>query len=290
MTNRRVARVNEKFRRAFVTAEGVDLRLLLGTFGERATAFMIDGGIMVAALTVLTIVAVMLFGAAGKASEELLGIIWLLGFFALRNGYFIAFELGMRAATPGKRASKLRVVARDGGRLTGEAVIARNLMRELEFFLPLAILFSSDGGDGWLDWGARLASGLVVLVFLLFPLFNRDRLRVGDLIAGTWVVHVPRHSLGRTVGERAQEPNYVFTDAQLAAYGEFELQQLEAVLRRQDELSLIVVARAIRGRIGWTGPENDDYAFLQAYYTALCLRLERNMLFGKRRADKYQKG
>jgi uncharacterized RDD family membrane protein YckC len=285
-----------KLRRAFVTAEGIDLRLQLGSAGERATAFIIDIAIMFAALVVVRLIVGALFDSSSEMTQQTLAIVWQLAAFALRNGYFIAFELGVRAATPGKRAMKLRVVARDGGRLTGEAVIARNLMRELEFFLPAGYLAYSMFGprsESWLDTGSTLAALAVVLVFLLFPLFNKDRLRVGDLVAGTWVVHVPRRALGRSVGERAgkpgAEPRFVFTEAQLAAYGEFELQKLEEVLRRQDDLSLIVVARAIRGRIGWTGESNDDHGFLQAYYTALCQRLERGMLFGKRRADKHQK-
>lgn len=291
MAERRDTAAAIKLRREFVTAEGVDLRLQLGSAGERAMAFIIDIGVMFAALVLLQIILAFVFVGSGQMTQQTVLILWELGAFALRNGYFIAFELGMRAATPGKRAMKLRVVARDGGRLTGEAVITRNLMRELEFFLPLTFLFSSMG-DNWLDWGSWIAAAAVVLVFLLFPLFNKDRLRVGDLVAGTWVVHVPRRALGRSVEERASqraEPRYVFTEAQLAAYGEFELQKLEEVLRRQDDLSLIVVARAIRGRIGWTGPDTDDYGFLQAYYTALCQRLERGMLFGKRIADKHQK-
>lgn len=278
-----------KLRREFVTAEGVDLRLQLGSAGERAGAFIIDMCIMVAVFLAVSIAVELLFAASGSMAQQSLAIVWQLAAFALRNGYFIAFELGTRAATPGKRAMKLRVVARDGGRLTGEAVIVRNLMRELEFFLPLDYLTSSMG-DNWLDAASWFAAAAVVLVFLLFPLFNRDRLRVGDLVAGTWVVHIPRRALGRSVAERAAEPRYVFTEAQLAAYGEFELQKLEEVLRREDDLSLIVVARAIRGRIGWTGESNDDHAFLQAYYTALCERLERGMLFGKRRVDKHHKG
>ncbi|MES2442307.1 MAG: RDD family protein [Pseudomonadota bacterium] len=288
MTDRRAA-ADAKLRRAFVTAEGVDLRLQLGSAGERAMAFIIDGAIMFVTLILLRLVAGIFFDAGGEMTQQTVAILWQLGAFALRNGYFIAFELGTRAATPGKRAMKLRVVARDGGRLTGEAVIARNLMRELEFFLPITFLFSA-ADEGWLGLAAWAAAAAVVLVFLLFPLFNRDRLRVGDLVAGTWVVRVPRHQLGRTVGAQAREAHYVFTDAQLGAYGEFELQKLEEVLRREDELSLIVVARTIRGRIGWTGGSDDDYAFLQAYYTALCQRLERGMLFGKRRADKHQAG
>lgn len=297
MADRRHIPAEIKLRRAFVTAEGIDLRLQLGSAGERAMAFVIDVSIMTAAyLLAGTILGAMFDGGSG-VTQQTLAIVWQLAAFGLRNGYFIAFELGMRAATPGKRAMKLRVVARDGGRLTGEAVITRNLMRELEFFLPLTFLLSalaSPMSESWLDLGSWLGALAVVLVFLLFPLLNQDRLRVGDLVAGTWVVHVPRRELGRSVGERGgkpgAEPRYVFTEAQLAAYGEFELQKLEEVLRREDDLSLIVVARAIRGRIGWTGDSNDDYGFLQAYYTALCERLERGMLFGKRRADKHQQG
>jgi uncharacterized RDD family membrane protein YckC len=292
----RVTDPGAKLRREFVTAEGIDLRLQLGSAGERAMAFIIDIAIMFGTAFVVQLILLGVFAASGSIAQQTLAIVWQLAAFGLRNGYFIAFELGTRGATPGKRAMKLRVVARDGGRLTGEAVITRNLMRELEFFLPLTFFFTSlfTPNDSWLDVGSTLASLAVVFVFLLFPLFNKDRLRVGDLVAGTWVVHVPRRELGRSVGERAgrpgAEPRYVFTEAQLAAYGEFELQKLEEVLRREDDLSLIVVARAIRGRIGWTGDSNDDYGFLQAYYTALCERLERGMLFGKRRADKHQKG
>lgn len=270
--------------REFVTSEGIDLRLRLGKASERAAAFIIDLTIVAVTLFVFSLLALTALAGSGEKAAEVTAIIWLLGFFVLRNCYFIAFELGMRAATPGKRIMRLRVVARDGGRLTGEAVVARNAMRELEFVLPMTYLFAY--GDGLLSW----LVGLVTTgVFLLFPLFNRDNLRVGDLIAGTWVVRQPRAQLGHTVGQRrGSAPEFVFTEAQLNAYGEFELQRLEEVLRREDDLSLIVVARAIRRKIDWTGG-GEDLDFLQAYYTALCLKLERNMLFGKRRADKHSK-
>jgi hypothetical protein len=52
---------------------------------------------------------------------------------------------------------------------------------------------------------------------------------------------------------------------------------------------MIVVARTIRERIGMASAEGDEHAFLEAYYTALCQRLERGMLFGKRKKDKYQR-
>lgn len=270
-----------RFEREFVTAEGIDLRLRLASAGDRASAFLIDAMIIGVVMMVLS------WGMRGT-SDEAYTAMALVAAFALRNGYFIAFELGMRAATPGKRALGLRVVARDGGRLTGEAVVARNAMRELEIVLPFHLMFYLLTASATGDW-TWLAVLVWVVVFLFFPLFNRDRLRVGDLIAGTWVVRAPRRTLGASVvGQRDTSP-YVFTEAQLGAYGEYELKALEDVLRREDDLAVIVVARTIRARIGWTGGEGDDLGFLHAYYAALCQRLERNMLFGKRRADKHQK-
>lgn len=290
MASRRPAyNENARFQREFVTSEGVDLRLQLAGAGDRAGAFCLDLLIMVASLIVMSIAIGLLFvGSGGTLDKQLTAIVWLLGFFVLRNGYFIAFELGMRAATPGKRILKLRVVARDGGRLTGEAVVARNVMRELEFYLPISFLFY-DSAAGLADAGLWLAGVAWTGVFLFFPYLNRDRLRVGDLIAGTWVVSIPRRKLGGSVVERDLVPQFVFTEAQLGAYGEYELKTLEKVIRQEDEQAVMVVARTIRGRIGWEGPSGGDLEFLQAYYAGLCRRLERNMLFGKRRLDKYQK-
>ncbi|MBC9032194.1 RDD family protein [Sphingomonas sp. JC676] len=280
--------------REFVTPEGVDLRLHLASVGERAAAFVLDLVIISTVLVVFTIVTIMLAvgvgvgsGSNGSGTLQALAAIWLLGFFVLRNFYFTALELGTRSATVGKRVMKLRVVARNGQRLSGHAVVARNAMRELEFFLPLSFM-AYESAEGISDLATSGAGLLWCGVFLLFPFLNRDHMRVGDLIAGTWVTRLPRRSLGASVVEHREVPRYNFTDAQLNAYGEFELQKLEEVLRRQDDLAMIVVARTIRTRIGWTGADRDELAFLRAYYAALCNRLERNMLFGKRRRDKYE--
>src|SRR3546814_1427191 len=59
----------------------------------------------------------------GFASRsDITQVVWMLGAFLLRTFWFIGFELGSRAATPGKRLMGIRVVARDGGRLTADAV------------------------------------------------------------------------------------------------------------------------------------------------------------------------
>lgn len=277
-------------RRTFVTPEGVDLKLDIASVGERAGALMFDIVVIVLTLVVFTVFLLFVLAGSGKAMFQAIAILWLLGFFALRNGYFAFFELGPRAATPGKRLMKLRVVSRNGTRLRGHQVIARNAMRELELFLPLSFM-AYQNAQGLGDFLTGVVGVIWTGVFALFPLFNRDRLRVGDLIAGTWVVRMPRRSLSHSVATHVapELSRYSFTDAQLAVYGEFELQKLEEVLRRNDEYSMIVVARTIRERIGVPPAEGDDHAFLEAYYTALCQRLERGMLFGKRKKDKYQR-
>ena len=54
----------------------------------------------------------------------------------------------------------LRVAARDGGRLTAEAVFARNAMREIEVFLPLTFILASASGDDRSDGGWLVLLGL----------------------------------------------------------------------------------------------------------------------------------
>lgn len=130
----------------------------------------------------------------------------------------------------------IRIAARDGGRLTAEAVIARNLLRDIELFLPLVMIAGAQSGDGGL---AGMAAAAWFAVFMLFPFFNKDALRAGDLIAGTWVVEAPRRTLAQTMSvseaargtSQATGAKYHFGEAELSVYGEYELQTLERVLR-----------------------------------------------------------
>ncbi|MEC3950750.1 RDD family protein [Sphingobium sp. HWE2-09] len=282
----RTIKAPASLRRSFVTPEGVDLRLELASAGSRAGAFILDILILFISLILVT-VAIGLLGIA-QARAEIFMILWLVGAFMLRNGWFILFEMGGRGATPGKRLLGLRVVARDGGRLTGGAVIARNALREIEVFLPLSFLgmqASQGAADGFLTLFALCWTG----IFLFFPLFNRDRLRVGDLLAGTWVVNTVRAKLGTDlVAARAAQPRRTFSDAALDLYGIYELQTLENVLRNEQDDAILTVAATIRHKAGLPD-DGDDYGFLSDYYAALCARLERAMLVGRRREDKHTK-
>jgi hypothetical protein len=165
----------------------------------------------------------------------------------------------------------------------------------------------------------RLVAGAWTAVFLAFPVLNKERLRVGDLIAGTRVVVQPETVLapdlaadtipppapalyptaatasGPVPKPRTTAPAFTFTDEQLGIYGELELKTLENVLRdtgagdRLDKISL--VAEKIQTKIGYSPrvPFNQEERFLRDFYTALRAALEKRLLFGKRKADKMSK-
>lgn len=272
----------DALRRTFITPEGVDLRLELGAAGARAAAFALDVALI---LTILVIATIVTLWAAITTRSEILLILWLIGAFLLRNGWFVIFEMSGRGATPGKRAMGLRVVARDGARLTAGAVIARNALREIELFLPLSFLAAQTAegtADAFLALFALAWSG----IFLFFPLFNRDRLRAGDLVAGTWVIHAPSAKLAADLGHAPDRARRHFPEAALALYGVYELQTLEDVLRGGRPAAVATVAATIRHKAN-IPDDGDDMGFLTDYYLALCARLESGLLVGRRRQDKF---
>jgi uncharacterized RDD family membrane protein YckC len=273
-------------RREIVTPEGVPLPVELAEIGERVAAFLLDLFFWLLATAVIFLVVVLLI-LGGVADIGLTIGIFLA--FVVRNFYFIHFELAWQGATPGKRIAGLRVIDRRGGPLLPGAVIARNLTREIEAFMPLGLLLSL-GGRGGAAW-EQLALGLWMLLFSALPLFNRDRLRAGDLIAGTMVIALPRRNLSRDLVQ--QSARFRFTERQLKAYGAFELQVLEELLRNRGrpdarELRRDVCQRICR-RIGWVEPiaESDIETFLEEFYTAERAYLEREQLYGKVHADKH---
>lgn len=285
--------------RTVITPEGVPLAFTLGARGARALAFGLDLMMIGAMLVGVSLALLYMARAAGMSvdnpASQALVVVWIIVMFASRHVWFLLFELGPRGATPGKRVLGLRVAARDGGRLTSEAVVARNILREIEITLPMMFLgdaLRQDADAGLMGW----AGAGWFLLFVCFPFFNRDALRTGDLVAGTWVVEASRHKLeaALSTGEAARQGHsaltqttYRFGEAELAVYGELELQALERVLREDRAEALAQVADAICTKIGWTSGRGDERAFLEAYYTQLRARLEGGMRLGQRKADKY---
>ncbi|WP_084418000.1 RDD family protein [Henriciella litoralis] len=294
---RRDIRLREEVRqskriRPLITPEGAALNLKIATASERAGAFLLDFALLFMAVMMSVWLISLAFSEFGFRGWQIAGSISAVVVFVLRVFYFIFFEVGRKAATPGKRALGLRVAARGGGRLTANAVLARNFMRELEVFLPLTLLImtAEDAVSNWIRLMAFCWTG----VFVLFPLFNRDKLRVGDLIAGTIVIHAPKVKLQKDITSVSPLPaakGFAFTTAELDAYGIHELHVLEDVLRQSTKEIKARVAERIRAKIGREkAPEESDLAFLEAYYGALRGRLEQRMLFGERKADKFDTG
>jgi uncharacterized RDD family membrane protein YckC len=255
--------------------------------GERLAAFFVD----IAFWALATVALILAFFAliAQKAPADVVATAFLFAGFLMRNLYFIHFEIAMRGATPGKRLLKLRVIDRNGGGLTRGAVVARNLTREVEIFLPLGLALTLPANAG--DWSAPLYL-LWMASLSAFPFFNRDRLRAGDVIAGTMVIALPRRTLLAELAQAPAAADFVFTAQQLGAYGAFELQVLEEILRRPPSSQTMALQRDVRRRIcakiGWSEKIDDADAleFLRAFYSAERAYLEREQLFGKYHEDK----
>lgn len=143
--------------REVVTPEGVPLQLPVAGPFPRALAWFIDAGIR--------------FGGLSLASTPLLwlenfgkGIFAMLTFLMLW-GYPIVME-AIWGQTIGKRALGLRVLSRDGAPVGWNAAIVRNLLRTVDM----------------LPFGYAIG--------VLSSLFDAHGRRLGDLVAGTVVVHV----------------------------------------------------------------------------------------------------
>jgi len=139
------------------TPEGVALELRPAGLVARGYAFVIDAAIRYALLIAVS-------GMLSAMSRFGSGVFFIL-FFVTEWLYPVLFELLPGSATPGKRALNLRVVMDSGLPVTPAASLVRNLLRAADF-LPAMYVF---GG----------------LMLLLRPDFKR----IGDLAAGTLVVH-----------------------------------------------------------------------------------------------------
>jgi len=142
------------------TPEGVALRLPAAGPVPRALAWLIDLAIRAALLMAISLV----LGLLGRFGSGL----YLIALFLVFWGYPVVFEALSSGQTPGKRALSLRVVSVDGAPIGWMASFIRNLMRTVDM-LPFG-------------YGAGLVASLA-------DPWSR---RLGDMVAGTLVIHAPR--------------------------------------------------------------------------------------------------
>jgi uncharacterized RDD family membrane protein YckC len=144
--------------RLILTPEHVPIVLAPAGVGSRFLALIVDFLLLMGLLGLLgTVLLLALPSGLGAAAATTLG-------FALTWGYHVYFETRHQGRTPGKRAAGLRVVDGRGLAITVEQSFLRNIVRALDF-LPI---FYGAGG--------------------LCALLDRDRRRLGDVLADTVVV------------------------------------------------------------------------------------------------------
>ncbi len=275
--------------------EGVPLHLAVAGMGARFGAQITD-----ILITVIGAIAlVILLAVMDLTSPQTLWAISALLFFIIRIPYYVLTELAWNGQTIGKRMMKIKVVSRDGLSLSAHSLVVRNLMKEAEIFLPGTLLLTLDA--------ASLVSSLIALGWIIatltVPLMNKRRQRLGDMIAGTYVIDLPTPILLKDLAQSVPKPvkdRFVFLSHQLDHYGTLELQTLEDLLRAQENRpsmqtdtknrdTLDSVIDKIRNKIGYADKvvAADRIAFLRAFYNAQRAHLEQKQLFGERRQDKF---
>lgn len=146
------------------TPEGVTFSMTLAGPVTRFLALGVDAAAILA-MGMLINTALSPFSAV---LPEVGGALSMVIYFALSIGYAITLEWFWRGQTLGKRLLRLRVMDVQGLRLQFSQVAVRNLLRLVDS-IPL---FYCVGG--------------------IAMILNRRNQRLGDLVANTIVVHIPR--------------------------------------------------------------------------------------------------
>ena len=204
------------------TPEGILLELRPAGLSARFYAFALDGMIRVAILYAAALGLLFLSGPG-------LALFFILAFL-LEWFYPVAFELTASGATPGKRVFGLRVVMDNGLPVTTAASVTRNLLRTADF-LPFGY-------------------GFAIVSILL----RQDCKRLGDIAAGTLVLHEPRKA-GRIALDSIPPlaPVTPLTPEDQAALIAFAARAPRLTGERLDELAAL--AAVVSGDAGRRGPE-----------------------------------
>ncbi|MBV1857540.1 MAG: RDD family protein [Nannocystaceae bacterium] len=227
--------------------EGVPLYFEIATFGVRFGAQLID-----ILITSVAAIALLLFlGSIGLSAPGQMTAIASMLFFIIRIPYYVVSELLWNGQTLGKRMVKVKVISANSGSLTAQSLVVRNLMKEAEIFLPGTLLLSLTASSP--IWS--LISLAWIIGVIAVPLINRRSQRLGDIIAGTFVIHLPKPILLKdlvlsdAVKTQVKTTKFNFLDHQLEHYGAFELQTLEDLLRADTTVYNAATAKRVTRRL-----------------------------------------
>ena len=146
------------------TPEQVELDFRVAGIGSRALAVLLDHILQGIIITALVVAAS--FGLpALHLSSAWIAAVFVVIVFCAYWGYFTFFEMYWKGQTPGKKLLKIRVVKNSGRSITFYESLGRNLLRLVD----------------------SLPTFYAVGVITMF--IDRLNRRLGDLVAGTIVVH-----------------------------------------------------------------------------------------------------
>lgn len=192
--------------REMETPEGVSLRLRAAGPLPRAQAWMIDTVLRLVIL-VVAMIPLSLVGTGGRGLAMLL-------MFVLLWAYWVACELWLDGQSLGKRALGLRVVNADGTPVTWLPSVTRNLLRVVDAVPGV--------------YGVGLASTLA----------DPYARRLGDIVAGTLVVHAKEPPIGQQVPAAPALPLPVpLAPDEQAALVDFAERADQLTVQRQEELA-----------------------------------------------------
>lgn len=151
------------------TPEQISLEFHLAGIGSRFLALLVDLLIQIVlyiALVILALIAlpISLRSWGNLDNWVLAGLV--LAIFTISSGYFAFFEAIWKGQTPGKRVARIRVIKNNGRPINAFDAIMRNVLRTI------------DGQPGILH-----AVGFTAIFF------SHHNRRLGDMVAGTVVVH-----------------------------------------------------------------------------------------------------
>jgi uncharacterized RDD family membrane protein YckC len=212
-----------------LTTEKVPISYRVAGLGARFLAWLVD----VCLLSLLAGAGALFASVLDLGRPGLGAAVSLLWTFTVCWGYFLLFEWLWKGQTPGKRLLGIRVVQLNGTAVTFFQSGVRNLLRladALPIPIPLPIF---PGGLGFL-----IAAG------------NRESRRLGDLAAGTLVVHVEQRAqpiralyAADTEADRARQ---ALLRQRLGQLSREQKQTLLDLCLRRDQLRLGERARLFR--------------------------------------------
>lgn len=152
------------------TPEFVSIQFQIAGLGSRSAAFIIDQ-LLLMTFNILSVI-LLFFVLDGMSKMEFIFIgnslpiaITIIALFLVNWGYFFVFEFFSGGRTLGKKLMGIRVIQENGHSITLLSSFIRNLIRIIDS-LPTAYFLG------------------IIMIF-----FHSKHKRLGDLVAGTIVVH-----------------------------------------------------------------------------------------------------